>query len=178
MFGHEDGLLRAATGTSGQPDVWGTAFAVAHGFLSPTVERRACAALARGCRDADLAWKGQIRQVPPQADVNPGQPWERLIQPAPEASAQNGAYSAMATGWVCDAVYRADPDLAGRLVQQLVNHFREEDFRNGESSGAPWGWAHPRGDYRNERGYLAAMTGPLISFFRNGWMSASEEMTE
>jgi hypothetical protein len=70
-FPADRGILRASTGLSAQPDVWGTAFAVYVGALPPDVEKAACEGLATALKNGTIAWKGGIRHVPTDADSSP-----------------------------------------------------------------------------------------------------------
>ncbi len=170
VFGSDDGLLRATTGISGQPDIWGTAYAVYLGLLAPAQELRACQALARCCLEDAVIWKGQARHVPPRADFSRQGSWERLVQPIPVGHYQNGAYWATPMGWICDAISRVAPRQAFELAEQLADYFMEEDRRAEGITGVPWECVHPR-EYHKEGGYMTSITCPLIAFRRLGWIA-------
>ncbi|MCA8949666.1 MAG: hypothetical protein KDE27_09200, partial [Planctomycetes bacterium] len=80
-FALPDGMLRASTATSAEPDVWGTAFAVFVGALEPAAERAAGAALTRAYAAGTIAWRGAIRHVPTDRDARPDSAWESALTP-------------------------------------------------------------------------------------------------
>lgn len=155
-----DGWLVAATEVGRQPDVWGTAYALALGVVPKEVAAPLHRTLVAGLRNGTLAYKGAIRHVPTDRDHSESSAWERTAG-VPRNRYQNGAYWHVATGWVVEAVRNDDPALARRLLGETVAHFREE-----ESAGAPWECLHPDGDYRQNAVYLASVTLPLESLLR------------
>lgn len=158
------GLLRASTGLSAQPDVWGTAFAVYAGALTPPLERRACEALARAYRDGTMAWQGMIRHVLTTDDFSETTAWETCL--AQKNRYQNGAYWGTPTGWVCWAIARVDRGLAAELARDYVAALREGDFRKGPEFGAPWECQHPEGGHQQNPVYMTSVTCPLAAFRR------------
>ena len=92
-----DGLLRASTGLSAQPDVWVTAYAVYVGALTSAKELAACEALARAYKDGALAWRGNIRHVRTSDDFGETTMWEYAL--SPKNTYQNGAYWGTPVGW-------------------------------------------------------------------------------
>jgi hypothetical protein len=163
-FPADRGILRASTGLSAQPDVWGTAFAVYVGALPPDVEKAACEGLATALKNGTIAWKGGIRHVPTDADFSKKGAWEKAL--AGKNTYQNGAYWDTPTGWVCFAVAKADPGAAKALAKDLVDELREGDFRKGEEFGSPWECFHPDKNHRQNPIYLASVTAPLDAFQR------------
>jgi hypothetical protein len=158
----ESGLLRASTGLSGQPDVWGTAFAVYVGALTPKAERAACTALARAVRKGIIAWRGNIRHVPTDSDFSEDTTWE--VSVARKNRYQNGAYWGTPAGWVCYAIAKEDVRLAADLARQYVEELREGDFRKGPQFGSPWECMHPENDHRQNPVYMTSVTCPLAVF--------------
>ncbi len=169
VFQQADGGLRASTGRSGQPDLWGTAYAVHYGLLDGERETAAAQFVARSCLLEGAAWKGQIRHVPPRQDFSEQSAWESTVVPMPVGTYQNGAFWAVPSGWVCDAIARVDGKAAQTLAEELIAHFMEEDFRRDPPQGAPWQCVHPP-DYRKEGPYLAGVMAPLGAFRRMGWI--------
>ncbi|MBN1248221.1 MAG: hypothetical protein JXC32_11225 [Anaerolineae bacterium] len=171
VFGAESGLLRASTGKSAQPDVWGSAFAVYVGALpagaTAQVSRALCDALAAGT----IAWQGQIRHVPTNADFSDRTMWESVIGDRPMNRYQNGAYWDTPVGWVCYAVAQHDQAAARQLALDYVADLQRDDFRKGPAHGAPWECAHPAGDHRQNPVYMASVTCPLGAFRRLGWVT-------
>jgi len=163
-FPLESGFLRASTGRSAQPDVWGTALAVYLGMLPPELELRASTALANAYRSDTIAWRGLIRHVPTDADFDADTMWESTQ--SEKNRHQNGAYWATPTGWVTFAIAQVDPGLARKLASEYVATLREGDFRKGKRQGEPWACAHPKGDYHQNAAHLASVTAPLPAFRR------------
>jgi len=172
VFATKGGLLRASTGKSGQPDVWGTAFAVYVGALDPAREKAACDALAQAYRDGTLAWRGNVRHVLTTDDFSATTAWEATQ--TPKNRYQNGAYWGTPTGWVCYAIWKADADLARRLAKEYVEELREGDFRKGHDFGSPWECMHPEGNYRQNPVYMTSVTCPLAAFQRIAHLSKGQ----
>jgi hypothetical protein len=158
-FAREDGWLGASTGTSGEPDVWGSAFAVHLGVLDPDSERAAINALTDAYREGTIAWQGQIRHVPTDLDFSEASAWETSY--VPKNTYQNGAYWATPTGWVCAAIAKADEAAARRLAGEYIAALRADDFRQGEEFGSPWECMHPQGDHRQNPVYMTSVSLPL-----------------
>jgi len=163
-FSMETGLLRASTGKSAQPDVWGTAFAVYIRALKPEPERAACNALATAYKEGALAWRGNIRHVPTTGDFSDTTAWEAAL-PAKNRY-QNGAYWGTPTGWVCYAIAKVDLELARQLAREYIAELREGDFRKGDEFGAPWECMHSDGDHRQNPVYMTSVTCPVAAFRR------------
>lgn len=163
-FPLDSGFLRASTGRSAQPDVWGTALAVYLNMLPPEIEFNACNALANAYRSGTIAWRGQIRHVPTDADFNSDTMWEST--PTHKNRYQNGAYWATPTGWVAYAVARVNRGLSQQLAAEYIETLRDGDFRKGGRHGEPWECAHPKGDYRQNAAYLTSVTAPFSAFVR------------
>ena len=159
-----DGLLRASTGLSAQPDVWGTAYAVYIGALYPEKEQAACEALARAYEDGTLAWRGNVRHVRTTDDFSDTTMWERVL--AKKNTYQNGAYWGTPVGWAAFAIAKVDRPLAARLASEYVAELRAGDFRKGPEFGSPWECIHPDGNHRQNPVYLTSVTCPLAGFLR------------
>lgn len=159
-----DGLLRASTGASAQPDVWGTAYAVYVGALTPGKKAAACRALANAYDAGTLAWRGNIRHVRTTDDFSDATMWERAL--AAKNTYQNGAYWGTPVGWVVYAIARIDRPMAARLAREYLAELREGDFRNGPESGSPWECMHPDGNHRQNPVYLTSVSCPLAAFVR------------
>ena len=159
-----DGLLRASTGASAQPDVWGTAYAVYVGALTPGKKAAACRALANAYDAGTLAWRGNIRHVRITDDFSDATMWERAL--AAKNTYQNGAYWGTPVGWVVYAIARIDRPMAARLAREYLAELREGDFRNGPESGSPWECMHPDGNHRQNPVYLTSVSCPLAAFVR------------
>ena len=168
VFSHPNGLLRASTGLSSQPDVWGSAFAVSIGAVEGVVREKICRALADACRAGTLAWRGNIRHVLTTDDFSAQSAWESTVGSRPVNRYQNGAYWNTATGWVCFAIAQVDAPLAKQLAGEFLEELREGDFRKGPDYGSPYECRHPEGDHRQNPVYLTSVTCPLAAFVRLG----------
>ena len=163
-FATEHGWLRASTGVSGQPDVWGTAFAVYLGLLPKTTEQAACRTIAEAYHQGTITWQGNIRHVPTTDDFSATSAWEKAL-PAKNRY-QNGAYWGTPTGWVCFAIAKVDPKAARKLANEYLAELRAGDFRKGSEFGSPWECMHQDGDHRQNPVYMASVTCPLTAFKR------------
>lgn len=162
-FQMADGMLKASTGISAQPDVWGTAFAVYIDALPEPALEPACRALAALARDGrTICWRGNIRHVPTSADHSDASAWEQCL--ARKNTYQNGAYWGTPVGWVCYAVHRVDPETASAIARAYIEELREGDFRKGPESGSPWECMHPDGDHRQNAVYMTSVACPLAAF--------------
>ena len=163
-FATEHGWLRASTGLSGQPDVWGTAFAVYLGLLPKAADQAACKTFAEAYHQKTIAWQGNIRHVPTSDDFSATTAWEKAL-PA-KNQYQNGAYWGTPTGWVCYAIAKVDPEAARALAHEYLTELRAGDFRKGPEYGSPWECMHPDGNHRQNPVYMATVTCPLAAFKR------------
>ena len=141
----QTGLFLAATERCRQPDIWGSAFAVYLGVAGLNQSMR----IGQYFKDHydEIVYHGQIRHLPGgmfwgDAGCAPG-------------TYQNGAFWAVPAGWFVYALDLADPELATRLVVDLV-----DDFRN----GGVCEWITP--SRRQLPGYLASACAPLPGFRR------------
>jgi hypothetical protein len=164
VFFHDYGLLKSSTGISAQPDVWGSAFAVYAGLLSESDMKTLCKTLASAVEEGTIAWKGNIRQVPTDADFNESTVWEKIT--VKKNTYQNGAYWGTATGWVIYAVAQVNETLAAELIKEYINELREGDFRQGQEFGSPWECMHYDGNYKQNPVYMLSVTCPLAALQR------------
>ncbi len=165
-FAHESGLLAAATGTSGQPDTWGSAYAVYCGLVTGKTAMDISYALADYYRQGLISREGQVCHVPRQFFASPISCWERTApkRAIPLNYYQNGSYWATPTGWVALAISLADRELARRLFSEYIAHLRKWDFRNG--GGAPWECIYPDDGYFRNPVYMTSVTCPLAAAMR------------
>jgi len=154
-----DGWLRAATGMSGQPDVWGTLFALHLKVLPADARRRALATIARSVRDRTIEAAGAVRQVPADRDAGPNTAWEHSS--ADYNKYQNGAYWHTVTGWLIEALRHEDAVLAQAVFSRYLAHARANDFRQGEKFGAPWECISRDGTGQKNPIYMTSVTVPL-----------------
>ncbi len=163
-FGTPKGLLRASTGTSAQPDVWGSAYAVYIGALDDAHAEAVCKALTDAYRAGTLAWRGNIRHVLTTDDFSATTAWEKAL--CGKNRYQNGAYWGTPTGWVCYAISKIDFNLARKLAKEYVDELREGDYRKGPEFGSPWECMHPDGNHKQNPVYMASVTCPYAAFKR------------
>jgi len=171
VFTHESGLLRAATGRSGQPDVWGSAFAVYSGLLGEQKSAEVSSALREALAAGTISWRGNIRHIPTSFDFSDHTAWEKTVNNYPKNRYQNGAYWNTPTGWVCFAIAQVDEEAARQLAMEYLQELRNGDFRQGDQFGSPYECIHPDGDYRNNPVYMTSVTCPLGAFRRLGWIT-------
>ncbi len=135
------GWLRAATGVSGQPFVWGTLYALYMDVLSPAVRKRALDQVLKDLETGQIMVEGALRHVPLDRDASPTSAWEKSI--TPHNRYQNGAFWHTPTGWLIAVLDRDHPQKAKAVFADYMAHMRREDFRQGGSCSAPWeciGW--------------------------------------
>ena len=159
------GMLRASTGKSSQPDVWSTALAVYLGIIDGDMLEKTCRFLERSYLEGTLAYKGNIRHILTSDDYSDSQVWE--VTDVKKNTYQNGAYWGTPTGWVCNAIARVNLQAAKKLAAEYVEELRKNDYRKGESFGAPYECFHPSGYVQNPV-YLTSVTCPYAVFKLNG----------
>ena len=165
VFGLAAGMLRASTGTSCQPDVWGTAFAVYEELLAQPYLVRASAALLSHINRGEIAWRGNIRHVPESSDFSPTTAWERTTG-GRKNTYQNGSYWGTPVGWVALSVSRIDSQAAGKILREYITELREGDYRKGVDFGSPWECMHPEGAHRQNPVYLTSVSCPAAATYR------------
>lgn len=143
VFEDPSGLLRAASGSSNQPDVWGTALAIYEGVLQGEARDIACQALAAAYEEGTLSYRGNIRHVLTSHDFDSDRVWERSM--APKNRYQNGAYWGTPVGWVAYAIHQVNPKAARKLVSEYIAELKENDYRKGVAFGAPYECFSPDG---------------------------------
>jgi hypothetical protein len=164
VFAHNYGLLKSSTEISSQPDVWASAFAVYCGLLSPEATHTLSVKLTQCLEKELIAWQGNIRHVPTDADYSADSAWESSM--SPKNTYQNGAYWGTPTGWVAYTVALQNHKLAEELINQYIQELRVGDFRKGTEFGSPWECMHYDGNHRQNPVYLASVTCPLAAFSR------------
>lgn len=130
------GWLRASTGLSKQPDVWGTLYALKLGILDNATARVARKTIADAVRSGTITYEGGVRHVPTNFDFSAATSWERSIVPL--NTYQNGGYWHTASGWLIEALWNEDRTLALKTFSDMIAQLREQDFRKGPGHNAPW----------------------------------------
>jgi hypothetical protein len=152
------GWLVAATKVGGQPDVWGTLYALHLGALSGPEADRSTQAVLDAVRQGTIVYEGAVRHVPTNFNASATSAWEKTAGVAINTY-QNGAYWHTPTGWLIRVVQRQDPQLASRLFADYLQHLRQNDFRLGPGHDAPWECFGPNGFAQNGI-YMTSVTLP------------------
>ncbi|HVV71518.1 MAG TPA: hypothetical protein VHI52_08475, partial [Verrucomicrobiae bacterium] len=150
--------LRASTGLSHQPDVWGTLYALHLGVLRGEARSAARKTIAAAVRQGSISLDGAVRHVPTNCDFSATTSWERSLSPV--NTYQNGAYWNTPSGWLVEALWTEDRALALQVFEQMMAHLRTQDFRKGPGHGAPWEAFGPGGQARQNPVYLASVALP------------------
>jgi hypothetical protein len=152
------GWLRASTGLSRQPDVWGTLFALHLRVLDRVEAAAARKTVADAVRKGTITLEGGVRQVPTDLDFSQTTAWERSM--CALNTYQNGGYWHTASGWLIEALWQKDRPLALQVFSEMLVHLRAQDFRKGPGHGAPWEVYGPNGHARQNAVYMASVTLP------------------
>lgn len=163
-FEMSDGLFRASTGKSNQPDVWGSAFGVYTNAFDANTQKNICNVLAESCQKGTLAYRGHIRHLRTYDDYSESIIWDSIVDSHKKNTYQNGAYWSTPTGWVTYAIAQVNMDLAARIAHEYIEELCEGDFRKGLQFGSPWECIHPDGDYKQNPVYMTSVACPLIAF--------------
>ena len=126
---HRDGWLRASTGLSCQPDVWGTLFALHLRVLDRPHADAARKTVTDAVRRGTITLEGGVRQVPTDRDFSQTTAWERSM--CAINTYQNGGYWHTASGWLIEALWKQDRPLALQVFAEMLAHLRAQDFRQG-----------------------------------------------
>ena len=152
------GWLRASTGLSRQPDVWGTLFALHLGVLDRVEAAAARKTVADAVRKGTITLEGGVRQVPTDLDFSQTTAWERSM--CALNTYQNGGYWHTASGWLIEALWQKDRPLALQVFSEMLAHLCAQDFRKGPGHGAPWEVYGPNGQARQNAVYMASVALP------------------
>ena len=153
-----DGWLRASTGLSSQPDVWGTLFALYLGVLDRPQAAAARKTVADAVKRGTITLEGGVRHVPTDRDFSQTTAWERSISPV--NTYQNGAYWHTASGWLIEALWKENRALALQVFGEMISHLCAQDFRKGANHGAPWECYGRNGQARQNPVYMASVALP------------------
>lgn len=156
----KSGWLLASTGTSAQPDVWGTLRALADFPIPKDVRTRAEQEVLKAAKDGTILLEGAVRHVPTNRDFSEKTAWERAY--SPKGSYQNGAYWHTPTGWLLRVLRRVEPSLAKQILGEFIQHLKSNDLRHSRPGlDAPWECFGPNGTARQNGGYLASAALPF-----------------
>lgn len=115
LWDDERGAYLAASEVCRQVDVWGNAFAVAHGIGDSARRKRVAQFLVR--EYDSFVYAGQVRHLPAPEF------WERMFRQVSEGTYQNGGYWGTASGWLIQALQTVAPDLAARTLRALLQDY-------------------------------------------------------
>jgi hypothetical protein len=132
----DHGWLKASTGISAQPDVWGTIYALYLDILPAETKQRAIQSLVAALHNGTIEYEGALRHVPTDCDASDHSAWEQTL--TGHNRYQNGAYWHMPVGWLISVLTDSRPELARALTARLTEHMRRNAFTAGEGLGAPW----------------------------------------
>jgi hypothetical protein len=118
LWDDEQGAWLAASEICRQIDVWGNAFAVAHGIGPADSRQRAARWLATHLDDC--VHDGQVRHLAAP------QTWERLFVDVAPGTYQNGGYWGTAAGWLIEALRTVDGEAADALLADLLAAYRRD----------------------------------------------------
>jgi hypothetical protein len=152
------GWLRASTELSRQPDVWGTLFALHLGVLGRGDAAAARRTVVAAVKKGTITFEGGVRQVPTDMDFSRSTAWERSM--CAVNTYQNGGYWHTASGWLIEALWKADRKLALQVFEEMIGHLRAQDFRQGAGHGAPWEVYGRNGQGRQNPVYMASVALP------------------
>jgi hypothetical protein len=133
-----EGWLSSATGDCNQPDVWGSAYAVAIGAVDATTAPKVARALLRGFKDRSTVISGNVSEVLPHDPAFP-HGWEKSQNNFP--TYQNGGYWATPSGWYIVALNTTDPAAAQQMARDYVDFMRANRMEDGVSQA--WEWFDP-----------------------------------
>jgi len=140
-FGAPGGWLYAATDVCRQRDVWATAFAVYSGALQGDAREAACLALRDAYLGRTALRDGAVRHLRPEDDWSDESAWQYAA--ANKDVYQNGGYWLTPAGWCLFAIAQVDRPASNAMLDDIVGHLRETDFRQGGDHGGPYEWHHP-----------------------------------
>lgn len=151
--GHHGGWLKASTGISGQPDVWGSVYAIYRGVIKGNAKAQLLKVIVNALeKDGEIEFQGAIRHVPVSFSASDKSAWERTITAGNRY--QNGAYWHTPTGWLIAILQERYPEHAGNVRDRWIQHLRAECGRVWECIG----W---EGTANQNPGFAPSITLPL-----------------
>lgn len=151
--GHHGGWLKASTGVSSQPDVWGSIYAVYRGIVKGEDKSRLLQTIIRSLEmEGEIEFQGALRHVPLSFDASEKSAWERTI--TAKNRYQNGAYWHTPVGWLLAILKDDYPEQARDVRVHWLQHLSMEQGRVWECIG----WA---GKANQNPGFAPSITLPL-----------------
>jgi len=116
-----EGWLHSASDFSNQPDVWGSAYAVAVGAVDAETSPKVARALLRGYKDHSTVISGCVSQV---LHNDPAHPNGWMKSTCAFGEYQNGGYWGTGTGWYIVALNTIDPNAAHEMAADFIRFLR------------------------------------------------------
>lgn len=158
--------LHSATEVGNQPDVWGSAFAVASRVIQAEDAARVSRALVRAFRDKTAVRDGLVRHIL-TTDTKSNAGWQQSVSPVGEY--QNGGYWSTPSGWYIAAMHLTDPAAARDMARDLVRTLRS--WLRDDGTTRAWEWSNPdTGRAANEL-YAASVALPWITLKNAGLLT-------
>ena len=158
-----EGWLHSATGICNQPDVWGSAFAVASGALDRATALKVSRALIRAYREKTAVRNGCVRQILTTDRINGGG-WEQSLTKT--GTYQNGGYWGTASGWYISAISALDTEAAREMAGDYIRFLKENLRPDGIAQA--WEWFNPDTGEHNNPLYVATVALPYLSLLKAG----------
>jgi hypothetical protein len=133
-----EGWLHSATEVGNQPDVWGSAYAIALDILDPETKRKVGASLVRSFREHTEVNGGCVSEVLEHDPAN-SNGWQ--ISGTKFGEYQNGAYWGTGTGYYLVALSKVDPAAAKAMAAEYVAFLRANMRPDGMTQA--WEWFNP-----------------------------------
>ena len=133
LWDEKSGMFWAADVDCKQIDIWGSAYAVEIGITSRKRAEKISDYLVEHYDEIIL--RGQVRHLT-GSDLQ----WQQLFHECPIGTYQNGAFWATPLAWVIPAYATRDPELAKKILQTVIQDFRENGINeciNKEYSKVP-----------------------------------------
>ena len=151
--GRYGGWLKASTGVSSQPDVWGSIYAVYRGVVKNKEKSRLLQTIVRSLENSgDIEFQGAIRHLPVSFDFSEKSAWEQTI--TGKNRYQNGAYWHTPVGWLLSILKDEYPEHTRGVCDRWLQHLRAEQGRVWECIG----WD---GKANQNPGFAPSITLPL-----------------
>ena len=141
LWNDDAGMFWAADRDCRQIDVWGSALAVQVGCADDEQADRVARYLVE--HYDGIVQRGQVCHLPA------GESWQRFFRErgVPYGRYQNGAFWGTPVAWVAPTIARRDPDLAVRMVRDVIADYRRRGITECVN-----------GDYHNVPQYVASAT--------------------
>ncbi len=118
LWNEDAGMFWAADRDCKQIDIWGSALAAHLGLTTETQSGRIADYLVK--HYDEIVQRGQVRHLPA------GETWQRFFRKpgVKPGTYQNGAFWATPVAWVAPTIARRNPDLAVKMVRDVIADFR------------------------------------------------------